>query len=232
MICLIKVVVFCLMAVTKEEDEKLKKQARYVVKKLRELYPDAHCELVHSSPAELLVATVLSAQCTDVRVNKVTKVFFKKYKIPEEVALLDQEAIEKEVMSTGFYRNKAKNIKKLCEILVDIYQGKVPDKLSKLVELPGVGRKTANVVLGEIFNTPEGVVVDTHVKRLSKRLGLTESENPVIVERELMKLLPKKHWVQFAHWMIFHGRKVCKAINPRCDDCDFKRKCYYKKLKN
>lgn len=207
--------------------EELKKQARYVVSKLKALYPDAHCELHHNSPAELVVATVLSAQCTDERVNKVTKVFFSKYKLPEEVAELPVIEIEKEVKSTGFYRNKAKNIKSLCQILVSDYDGAVPDNLKDLVKLPGVGRKTANVVLGEVFNKPEGVVVDTHVKRLSNRLGLTKSENPVIIERDLMALLPKKHWVQFAHWMIFHGRKRCKAQNPKCSDCEMRRKCYY-----
>ncbi len=210
----------------------LKKQATYVVNKLKALYPGAHCELHHSNPSELLVATILSAQCTDERVNKVTKVFFNKYKVPEEVALLPVSKIEHEVKSTGFYRNKAKNIKATCETIVDEYSGVLPDNLDELVKLPGVGRKTANVVLGEIFNKPEGVVVDTHVKRLSFRLGLTKSENPVVIERELMKILPKKHWVQFAHWMIFHGRRQCKAQNPRCIDCAFKRKCYYYKQKS
>lgn len=209
--------------------ENPKEQARYVVKKLKSLYPEAHCELFHSSPAELLVATVLSAQCTDVRVNKVTQVFFKKYKVPEEVAELSLKSIEAEVKSTGFYKNKAKSIKALCQTLVNDYKNTFPNKLKDLVELPGVGRKTANVVLGEIFNKPEGVVVDTHVKRLSNRLGLTESDNPVIVEKDLMKILPKKHWVQFAHWMIFHGRRQCKARNPICETCSLKRKCYYYK---
>lgn len=209
------------------KNEKLKKQAVYVVNKLKKNYPHAHCELHHSNPVELLVATVMSAQCTDVMVNKVTKTFFKNYKLPGEVAKLPVKNIEKEINSIGLYKNKAKNIKSLCNILIDDYAGKVPDSLNELVKLPGVGRKTANVVLGEIFNAPEGVVVDTHVKRLSKRLGLTKSENPILVERELMELLPKKHWVQFAHWMIFHGRRKCKAQNPQCETCDFKRKCDY-----
>lgn len=208
---------------------KTKKQALYVVAKLKTLYPNAYCELVYSTPVELLVATVLSAQCTDVMVNRVTKTFFKNYKLPKEVARLNQKTIEHEIKSIGLYRNKAKNIKALCERLVKDYKSEVPETLDELVELPGVGRKTANVVLGEIFNSPEGVVVDTHVKRLSKRLGLTNSDNPVVIERELIELLPKKHWVQFAHWMIFHGRKVCKAANPQCEDCAFKRKCYYYK---
>lgn len=203
------------------------KQARYVVKKLKELYPDAHCELYYAKPVELVIATVLSAQCTDERVNKVTKVFFKKYKAPEEIANLSVEKIEKEIRSTGFFRNKAKNIKALCESIIVNYDGKVPDNLRDLVKLPGVGRKTANVVLGEIFNKPEGVVVDTHVRRLSNRLGLTKSQNPVVIERNLMETLPKKYWVVFAHWMIFHGRRQCKAQNPRCTDCALKRKCYY-----
>lgn len=209
------------------DNQELKKQTKYVVSKLKKLYPDAYCELVYSSPAELLVATVLSAQCTDIMVNRVTKVFFKKYRLPDEVAKLSQAEIEVEIKSIGLFRSKAKNVGALCRKLMDEYGGEVPDKLGLLIEFPGVGRKTANVVLGEIFNKPEGVVVDTHVKRLSKRLGLTESENPVIVERELMEILPKKHWVQFAHWMIFHGRKVCRAVNPHCEDCAFKRKCYY-----
>lgn len=204
-----------------------KKQATYVVKKLTELYPNAHCELHHRTGPELLVATILSAQCTDERVNKVTKVFFNAFKVPEEVAELELSVIEDQVRSTGFFKNKAKNIKATCQTLVNEYKGGLPNQLEKLVKLPGVGRKTANVVLGEIFNKPEGVVVDTHVKRLSFRLGLTKSKNPVVIERELMELLPKKHWVQFAHWMIFHGRRLCKAINPQCGDCPLKRKCYH-----
>lgn len=206
-----------------------KKQARYVVKKLKNTYPNAYCELVYSTPVELLVATVLSAQCTDVMVNRVTQTFFKNYKLPYEVAPLKVELIEKEIKSIGLYRSKAKNIKSLCQTLIDEYGGEVPSTLEELIGLAGVGRKTANVVLGEIFNKPEGVVVDTHVKRLSNRLGLTKSDNPVVIERELMELIPKKHWVQFAHWMIFHGRRACKASSPQCDDCGFKRKCYYYK---
>jgi len=212
---------------SKMNTDSQKKQARYVVSKLKKNYPNAHCELHHSNPVELLVATVMSAQCTDVMVNKVNKVFFKKYKLPEGVADLPLSKLEKEINSIGLYKNKAKNIKKLCQILVEKYDGKIPETLAELIELPGVGRKTANVVLGEIYNKPEGVVVDTHVKRLSKRLKLTESENPVVVERDLMEVLPKKHWVQFAHWMIFHGRRRCKAQNPVCSDCDFRRKCDY-----
>ncbi len=205
----------------------LKKQARYVVKKLKETYPDAHCELNYETPAELLVATVLSAQCTDVMVNRVTETFFKNYKLPYEVAPLGVSKIEKEIKSIGLYRGKAKNIKALCQILIDEHEGEVPDTLDELVKLPGVGRKTANVVLGEIFGKPEGVVVDTHVKRLSNRLGLTVSQNPVVIEKELVKIVPKRHWVQFSHWMIFHGRRQCKASNPNCSDCGLKRKCYY-----
>lgn len=174
----------------------------------------------------------MSAQCTDVMVNKVTKTFFKNYSLPDEVAKLPVKTIEKEINSIGLYKNKAKNIKSLCNILIDDYGGEVPNSLDELVKLPGVGRKTANVVLGEVFNKPEGVVVDTHVKRLSKRLGLTTSENPVVVERDLMELLPKKHWVQFAHWMIFHGRRMCKAQNPQCAGCDFRRKCDYYQNEN
>lgn len=206
-----------------------KKQARYVIGKLKKNYPEAHCELHHESPVELLVATVMSAQCTDVMVNRVNKKFFKNYKLPFEIVDLPLSKLEKEINSIGLYKNKSKNIKRLCQILVDKYDGQIPKSLDELIELPGVGRKTANVVLGEIFNRPEGVVVDTHVKRLSKRLGLTASDNPVVVEKDLMKVLPKKHWVQFAHWMIFHGRRRCKAQNPICADCDFRRKCdYYK----
>jgi len=209
--------------------ESTKKQARYVIGKLKKNYPNAHCELHHSNPVELLVATVMSAQCTDVMVNRVNEVFFKNYKLPEDAVNAPVAKIEKEINSIGLYKNKAKNIKKLCQILVDKYEGQIPETLDDLVELPGVGRKTANVVLGEIFNRPEGVVVDTHVKRLSNRLGLSQSDNPVVVEKDLVKIIPKKHWVQFAHWMIFHGRRRCKAQNPICTDCDFRRKCdYYK----
>ena len=202
-----------------------KRHAAKVVRALKRDYGDAECALTHSNAFQLLIATILSAQCTDERVNIVTKELFAKYPTAEEIAKLPVKKIEKLVQSTGFFRNKAKNIKACCQQLVKRYDGEVPQELELLVELPGVGRKTANVVLGTAFGLATGVVVDTHVGRLSRRLGLTDEEDPVKVERVLMGQLPKKEWVKFSHRMIHHGRRVCNARKPKCDDCSMIKFC-------
>jgi endonuclease-3 len=196
-----------------------KRHAAQVVRRLKAAYPDAHCALNFHTPLQLLVATILSAQCTDVRVNIVTKDLFQKYPDAEAFAKARQADLEKAIQSTGFFRNKAKNIKACCTDLVAKHGGRVPENLDALVKLAGVGRKTANVVLGTAFGIPSGVVVDTHVARLSKRLGLTRHGEPVKIERDLMQLLPKREWVEFSHRMIAHGRKICIARKPRCEEC-------------
>lgn len=196
-----------------------------LIKLLKRYYPDVTCALEYSTPEELLIATILSAQCTDKRVNIVTSSLFKKYKIPEDLAKAKVEEIEKDIKSTGFYKNKAKNIKACCQTLVKEYNSKVVPDLEILKNLAGVGRKTANVVLGECFGKAEGIVVDTHVRRLSNRLGLTESDNPIIIEKDLMAQIPKKYWIIFSHWLIHHGRGPCKARKPHCEDCFLKKDC-------
>jgi len=203
----------------------VKERARKAVRSLCKEYPEAVCALVHRTPFELLVATILSAQCTDARVNIVTKDLFKKYAGPEAFAAAPLPTIEKAIQSTGFFRNKAKSIKACSTALVEQYGGKVPQDLDSLVELPGVGRKTANVVLGVAFGKAAGVVVDTHVGRVSRRLGLTSNDDPVKVETDLMQLLPKKEWIDFSHRMIYHGRQVCIARRPRCEVCVMRSFC-------
>jgi endonuclease-3 len=202
--------------VTSEED---RRYASRVVRALGRLYPDAECSLDFGSPLELLVATILSAQCTDGRVNLVTKELFKKYGSAADYAAAGPSQLERDIQSTGFFRNKAKNIKACCRTIVDEHDGRVPDDLDRLVQLPGVGRKTANVVLGTAFGIASGIVVDTHVGRISRRLGLARSKDAVKVERELMDRIPKKEWVAFSHRMIRHGRKICTARKPKCDEC-------------
>jgi endonuclease-3 len=190
-----------------------------IIKGLKREYPDAECALQYQTPEQLLVATILSAQCTDERVNLVTADLFRRYPTPADLAALPISTLERLIQSTGFFRNKAKNIKACCAQLVERYRGKVPRDLDDLVNLPGVGRKTANVVLGTAYGLPTGVVVDTHVARVSRRLGLTESTDPVKIERDLMALLPQREWIMFAHRLIHHGRKVCRARKPNCAGC-------------
>jgi endonuclease-3 len=192
---------------------------------LPRIYPDAHCELNFSNPLELLIATILSAQCTDVQVNKVTPALFKKYRSALAYAESDPAEIEHDLRAIGLYRAKAKNIRACCRILVDKHNGQVPQTMDELVELPGVGRKTANVVLGNAFGKNIGVVVDTHVARLSARLGLTRQVDPKKIEIVLVKLIPQQHWTLFSHWLIFHGRRRCKAINPDCPHCELADLC-------
>lgn len=206
-------------------DPATQKQARKVVRGLAQDYADAECALVHATPFQLLVATVLSAQCTDERVNIVTKSLFSAFPTAADLAAVPVKKIEKIIQSTGFFRNKAKNIKALSQTLAKDHGGEVPQDLDVLVKMPGVGRKTANVVLGTAFGLPTGVVVDTHVGRISKRLGLTEQTDPVKIERDLMKVLPRKEWIDYSHRLIHHGRRVCKARKPLCDECGFQKIC-------
>jgi endonuclease-3 len=196
-----------------------RRHAGKVAKRLARHYADAQCALHFSSPLELLIATILSAQCTDERVNMVTPVLFKRYPRAESIAGAPQSEIERIIQSTGFFRNKAKNIKECCRRLVEEHDGRVPQDLEALVGLPGIGRKTANVVLGTAFGIPSGVVVDTHVGRLSIRLGLTKETDAVKVERDLMDQLPQSEWIAFSHRMIHHGRRICVARNPKCEIC-------------
>lgn len=192
---------------------------------LKRYYPDAHCALDYTNPFELLVATVLSAQCTDERVNMVTPQLFKKYPNPKAMAKAPVESIEEIIHSTGFYKNKAKNLKSCAADLVEKHQGQVPEDLEALVQLAGVGRKTANVVLGNAFGIPSGIVVDTHVTRLSNRLGWVKTDNAVMIERQLSKLVPQEDWIMLSHWLISHGRAVCKARKPACSHCFLEETC-------
>ncbi len=185
---------------------------------LAALYPEAVCALTHANPLQLLVATILSAQCTDARVNLVTPTLFRRYRTAHDFAQCELQELEQLIKSTGFYKNKARNIRECCRLLVERFNGAVPDTLEELVALPGIGRKTANVVLGNAFDTP-GITVDTHVGRLSRRLGLSRHTDPVKVEFELMELIPQAEWTNFSHRMIFHGRQVCFARKPRCESC-------------
>lgn len=204
----------------------LQSRTQKIINLLRGQYPDAKCALHHRNPLELLVATILSAQCTDERVNMVTKDLFNKYRKAKDYAEVRVEELEQDIKSTGFYRNKAKSIKACCQQLVERFGGKVPNRIEDLVNLAGVGRKTANVVLGTAYNIP-GIVVDTHVKRLSLRIGLTKNEDPDKIEQDLMKLVPQKDWTLFSHLLIFHGRQICKAPRPLCDKCVIREFCDY-----
>ncbi|PID87051.1 MAG: endonuclease III [Chloroflexi bacterium] len=190
-----------------------------LIHRLKLAYPDAHCELNYKSPMQLLVATILSAQCTDVRVNQVTPALFAQYPTVVDYAAADRAELEEAIRSTGFYRQKARYIQESAHTILQEYGGEVPDEMDDLTALPGVARKTANVVLGEIYRKAAGVTVDTHVKRLSHRLGLTSETNPVKVERDLMRIIPKAYWIDISHLLIFHGRRVCKARRPDCDNC-------------
>jgi len=191
----------------------------------RRVYPNAHCELVFSSPLQLLVATVLSAQCTDKRVNIVTETLFATYRTAADFAKASQEEMEEAIRSTGFFRNKAKNVRALAAAIVEQHGGQVPETMEALTALPGVGRKTANVVLGNAFGRNEGVVVDTHVARLSARLGLTKETTPEKIEADLMALIPRAEWTNFSHWLIWHGRRRCTARKPDCAGCEVQTLC-------
>ena len=199
--------------------------AAEIFSRLKGAHPDAHCELDHETPLQLLMATILSAQCTDKRVNMVTPLLFKTYPTAQSLADAEPERLEELIRSTGFFRNKAKSLIGLGKALVERHSGEVPGSMDALVKLPGVGRKTANVILGNAFSTNEGVVVDTHVGRLSLRLGLTRQTDPVKVEQELMPLFPQEEWAMLAHVLIFHGRRVCDARAPKCEICTLSEIC-------
>lgn len=190
------------------------------------LYPSAICSLEYNSPLQLLISTQLSAQCTDARVNIVAKNLYAKFNTAEAFANADIKELEEEIRSTGFYRNKAKNISACCKILTKKYDGKIPDTLEALLELPGVGRKTANLVLYEIYGV-QGIIVDTHAKRLSNRIGLSKNTDPEKIEYDLQKIIPKTRWADFCHRLVSHGREVCKARKPECDCCQIKQFCSY-----
>ncbi len=208
-----------------ETPDERKRRARKILRCLDRDYPVAECALRHRNAWELLVATILSAQCTDARVNKVTPELFAAYPSVQEMALASLESIEELVRTTGFFRNKSKSIKGAAQRIVSEYDGEVPSRMEQLLTLPGVARKTANVVTGTWFGKATGVVVDTHVQRISERLGLTAGKDPKKIERVLMDLLPKTRWVKYSHQIIHHGRGVCKARQPRCQDCGLARLC-------
>lgn len=203
----------------------LKERVRKIIRLLKGAYPDAKCSLNHSNPFELLIATILSAQCTDERVNIVTADLFRKYHQPADYLKVSPKELQKDIRTTGFFRNKTKSIQGTAKVLTESYGGEVPDTMEELLELPGVARKTANVVLGNAFGVKSGIVVDTHVTRLSHRLGLTEQKTAEKIERELVELVPKKDWVIFSHLLIYHGRRVCRARNPACAECVVEKLC-------
>jgi endonuclease III len=209
----------------RESREKKKVHAQKIESLLRKEYPSPTIALSHSSPLQLLIAVILSAQCTDVRVNMVTPSLFNKYKTARDFAEADPAELEREIHSTGFFRNKAKNIIGCCRALVENHKGKVPSSMEELVPLPGVGRKTANCILGGAFGIPAGIVVDTHVMRLATRLGLTQNSQPDKIEADLCDLLAKKDWIHFGNAMVHHGRNICDARNPRCAECVLNKLC-------
>ena len=209
----------------KEREGELKKRTRDIIRRLKRAYPDAKTALNHSSPFELLIATILSAQSTDVRVNIVTADLFRKYKKPEDYLKVSAHELEKDIHSTGFFRNKTKSIQGTAKLLTEQFGGEVPHTMDELLELPGVARKTANVVLGNAFGIKAGVVVDTHVTRLSHRLALSAEKTAEKIEQDLIPIVPKKDWVIFPHLMIYHGRQICKARNPLCEECAIEKLC-------
>jgi len=202
-----------------------KNRALRITALLEKEHPDAKIALHHTNPLELLVATILSAQCTDERVNMVTKELFKKYRKAEDYANADLKVLEQDIKSTGFYRNKAKNLKKCCQLLVEKYNSQVPRTMAELLELPGVARKTANIVLSNAYGIVEGVAVDTHVRRLAQRLGLSESDDPAKIEADLMSIVPRDKWMRITDLLIFHGRRICVAKKPKCEVCVLSKIC-------
>jgi endonuclease-3 len=207
-------------------------RVRAILQGLDEAYPEASCELIHDNPFELLISTILSAQCTDVRVNMVTKDLFQKYPDAKALAYADPRALEQEIRPTGFFRNKTKSIMGASKKIVEEFGGKVPQTMQELLALPGVARKTANVVLGSGFGIASGVVVDTHVQRLSERLDLTKNTDPKKIEQDLMQIIPREKWILFSHQLIWHGRRVCNARKPKCVECNLEPLCYSKDKTN
>jgi endonuclease-3 len=205
-------------------------RTRKIIARLKKAYPDAKCSLNHSNPLELLIATILSAQCTDERVNIVTADLFRKYRTCSDYLKVPTSELQEDIRTTGFFRNKTKSIQGVCKMLSK-NGDRVPSTIEELLELPGVARKTANVVLGNAFGIASGVVVDTHVSRLSQRLGLTRNKQPEKIERDLVELVPKKDWIDFSHLLIYHGRRICKARKPLCEDCVVEKYCPSSRLK-
>jgi endonuclease-3 len=214
-----------------EVTKELKERAREAIRLLKRAYPDAKCSLNHANAFELLIATILSAQCTDNRVNIVTADLFRKYRRPADYLKVSPKELQKDIHTTGFFRNKTKSIQGTAKVLTEQYRGAVPKTMAALLELPGVARKTANVVLGNAFGIKSGIVVDTHVTRLSHRLGLTEQKPAEKIERDLLEMVPKKDWVIFSHLLIAHGRNTCKARNPACAECVVEKLCPSSSLK-
>lgn len=213
------------LAMSRETTAAKSARLKKIVAGLQRAYPDAHCELNFASPLQLLVATILSAQCTDRRVNMVTAELFQKYRSAADYANANPTEFERAIKSTGFFRNKAKNIQACCRALVEKHGGEVPRTMAELTQLAGVGRKTANVILGNAFGLSEGIVVDTHVSRLANRFGLTEQTDAEKIEQELMQLVPRAQWTLFSHWLIWHGRRRCDARKPDCVGCEVAKSC-------
>jgi len=209
----------------RETKSQRQERTEQIIKLLKRAHPDAHCALNHSNAFELLVATILSAQCTDERVNIVTADLFRKYRKPADYLKVPATELQQDVRTTGFFRNKTKSIQGACRLLADEFNSQVPQTMEELLKLPGVARKTANVVLGVAYGIAAGVVVDTHVSRLSQRLGLTKERDAGKIEQDLMKLVPRKDWIIFSHLLIFHGRRVCKARRPLCEECVVEKLC-------
>ena len=209
----------------RETKSQLKERTEKIIKLLKRAHPDAKCALHHSNAFELLIATILSAQCTDERVNKVTADLFRKYRKPEDYLKVPATELQEDIRTTGFFRNKTKSIQGACKLLVEEFDGEVPQSMEELLKLPGVARKTANVVLGVAYGKAEGVVVDTHVSRLSHRLKLTRHKDAGKIEKDLMEIIPRKNWIEFAHLLIFHGRRICKARRPLCEECVVEELC-------
>src|SRR5580765_392130 len=215
----------------RETKSQRKDRTEQVIKLLKRAHPDAHCALHHSNAFELLIATILSAQCTDERVNLVTANLFRKYRKPEDYLKVRDTELQQDIKTTGFFRNKTKSIQGACKMLVEEFNGEVPQAMEELLKLPGVARKTANVVLGVAYGIAAGIVVDTHVSRLSQRLRLTRNTDPGKIEQDLIGLVPKKDWIIFSHLLIFHGRRVCKARRPLCEECVVEKLCPSSMLK-
>src|SRR5881296_1263095 len=209
----------------RETKSQLKERTEKIIKLLKRAHPDTKCALNHSNAFELLIATILSAQCTDERVNIVTADLFRKYRKPEDYLKVPATELQQDIRTTGFFRNKTKSIQGACKMLVEKFAGKVPKTMEELLKLPGVARKTANVVLGVAYGIAEGIVVDTHVSRLSQRLKLTKHKDAGKIEKDLIEIVPRKDWIDFAHLLIFHGRRVCKARRPLCEECVIEKLC-------
>jgi len=209
----------------RETKSEKKDRTEQIIKLLKRAHPDAHCALSHSNAFELLIATILSAQCTDERVNIVTADLFRKYRKPEDYLKVPETELQQDIRTTGFFRNKTRSIQGACKMLVEEFDGEVPKTMEELLQLPGVARKTANVVLGVAYGVAAGIVVDTHVTRVSRRLGLTKQADAVKIENDLIALVPKKDWIIFSHLLIFHGRRICKARRPLCEECPLEKLC-------